>query len=82
VVDRSTSDLVREIVRARADLLRVRHLHSARLDTLSSVELAREQLVAALDAYAARLVAEGFPVPYRLRDELRLHGGLVVSRRR
>ena len=82
MVDRSTTDLGREILRARAVLLRARHLQSARLDTRTSVEAAREQLVAALEAYADRLAAQGLPVPYRLRDELRLHGALVTGRDR
>ncbi len=38
---------------------------------------AQEELVAALESYATALEAARRPVPYRLRDELRLYQGLV-----
>jgi hypothetical protein len=39
-------------------------------------------LVEALDAYVSRLTANGLPVPYRLRDEFRMHSALLETRRR
>jgi hypothetical protein len=41
---------------------------------------ARHDLVTALVAYTDGLLDEGVPVPYRLRDELRLHRGLDLPR--
>ena len=38
----------------------------------SSLTMARGDLLSALDAYVASLVSRGRPVPYPLRDELRL----------
>ena len=41
---------------------------------------ARHDLVTALVAYTECLLGEGVPVPYRLRDELRLHRALDLPR--
>jgi hypothetical protein len=42
----------------------------------AEVLLLRRGLLSALEAYVDRLDAEHFPVPYALRDELRLQRGL------
>lgn len=33
---------------------------------------ARHHLISALEAYTAELVAQNLPIPYKLRDDLRL----------
>ena len=43
---------------------------------------AQEELLVALDAYASALVARGLPIPYALRDELRIYHDLMSPRRR
>lgn len=58
-----------DIVLARGALRRERHQQPAtRLD----VGAARHRLVLALRAYEEALAQVGVPMPYRLRDELRL----------
>ncbi len=69
------------MVRARAALEHVRHRYALRRDGTSAIDAARRDLVAALEAYVVRLGADGTPVPYRLRDELRLHSALVGIQR-
>ena len=44
-------------------------------------ELARRHLVTALEAYTAALQAQNLPVPYRLRDDLRLQRRALEERR-
>ena len=56
------------VLRARADLARQRHLGQGKLD--SSAQAA---LLEALESYVKSLLDRGHPVPYALRDELRLH---------
>ena len=56
------------VLRARADLARQRHLGQGKLD--SSAQAA---LLEALESYVKSLIDRGHPVPYALRDELRLH---------
>lgn len=72
----SLADLFREVLYARSEVVRVRHVHVS-----SRVELgaARHELVLALEAYTGGLAASGRPVPYGLRDELRLQRGLDDS---
>ncbi len=62
-----------ELVRARDIILAAR-----RVPARNQVELrhARHDLVLALEAYTYALAAVGRPVPYALRDELRLQRGL------
>jgi hypothetical protein len=62
-------DLHTDVVLARGALRRERHQQPAvRLD----VSAARHRLVLALRAYEEALGEVGLPMPYRLRDELRL----------
>jgi len=60
--------LWKAVLSARAVLAQERHLSQRRLE-LS----ARVALVEALESYVYSLVERGHPVPYALRDELRLH---------
>jgi hypothetical protein len=65
----SLRDLLTEVMLARGALHRQRRRTPvARLD-LGNAE---SRLVEALRAYQAALRADGAPMPYRLRDELRL----------
>ena len=65
----SLQELHTEVVRARGALHQVRSRTPALQLELTS---ARLRLVDALRAYEAGLRAGGAPMPYRLRDELRL----------
>lgn len=63
-----TSESLREAVfKARALLAQERHMIHGQ-----SEAVARAYLLAALEAYVHRLDKRGFPIPYALRDELRL----------
>ena len=65
----SLQDLFSDVVLARADLQRKRRV---RLITRLDLGTARHRLADALRAYESALGATGAPMPYRLRDELRL----------
>src|SRR3954452_3534588 len=68
-VDGSLRDLLTDVVRARGALHHERRQRpAARLD----LGLAQHRLVVALQAYEHALHRDGAPMPYRLRDELRL----------
>jgi hypothetical protein len=56
-----------KVLEARGVVTRERHLPLSR-----SASIARAQLLAALEAYAVSLTNHGRPIPYLLRDELRL----------
>lgn len=60
--------LMRDVAIARALLAQQRQTGASR----ASVDEARAQVVAALTSYTAALAARQLPVPYALRDELRL----------
>ena len=64
------------VLRARADLAHERHLAQRGLEPS-----ARVALVAALEAYVESLSERGHPVPYALRDELRLQRLTCVTSR-
>lgn len=67
------TDLLGDVVRARNATHEVRRVSAhSRLD----VNNARHDLVLALEAYTAYLTGVGSPVPYALRDELRLQRSL------
>jgi hypothetical protein len=69
----SLNDLLHDVVRARSEIHKVRRVQlTSRVDAGN----VRHDLVVALEAYTACLVAMGRPVPYGLRDELRLHRAL------
>ncbi|MCW2792617.1 MAG: hypothetical protein JWO76_1715 [Nocardioides sp.] len=55
-------------MKARGAVTRQRHL-----PVRGSFAAARGDLLSALEAYADSLAANGRPIPYALRDELRLH---------
>src|SRR4051794_12946161 len=61
------ASLWKAVLRARADLAHERHVAQRGLEPS-----ARVALVAALEAYVNSLTERGHPVPYPLRDELRL----------
>ena len=65
----SLRDLLTDVVVARGALHRERRQRPViRLD----LGLAQHRLVVALQAYESALTQDGAPMPYRLRDELRL----------
>ena len=65
----SLRDLLTDVVLARVALHRERRLRPVtRLD----LAIAQHRLVVALKAYECALTQGGAPMPYRLRDELRL----------
>ena len=65
----SLRDLLTDVVAARGALHRERRQRPVtRLD----LGLAQHRLVVALRAYESALTQDGAPMPYRLRDELRL----------
>jgi hypothetical protein len=67
------SDLFSDVVRARDAIVKVRRVQMTnRVD----VGNARHDLVLALEAYTSGLQRLGRPVPYALRDELRLQRSL------
>jgi hypothetical protein len=65
--------LYEDLLRARRVVLRSRQVPSRNRLELSN---ARHDLVVALEAYTHGLDSAGRPVPYALRDELRLQRGL------
>jgi hypothetical protein len=68
--------LWKAVLRARAELAHERHLNPRGLEPS-----ARVALVAALEAYVKSLTERGHPVPYTLRDELRLQRLTCVTSR-
>lgn len=67
------SDLFGEVVRARDAVVKVRRVQ---LTSRADLGSARHDLVLALEAYTSGLERLGRPVPYALRDELRLQRSL------
>jgi hypothetical protein len=65
----SLRDLLTDVVHARVALRgQQRHQPTVRID----LGLAQHRLVTALRAYQIALSRDGAPMPYKLRDELRL----------
>jgi hypothetical protein len=62
--------LLNDVVTARATLAQQRRIHQI---TLQPNGPARAAMLSALEAYTAALGVRRLPVPYALRDELRLH---------
>jgi len=58
-----------ELVSARAAVVEARQGPQG---SASMTETARHHLMAALEAYTTELQAQNLPIPYRLRDDLRL----------
>lgn len=65
---RSLAVLVAELQSARDEVERLRRPPIAHDQLLA----ARQSLLLAMDSYAAELTARGLPIPWKLRDELRL----------
>ena len=61
--------LFQEVVSARAAMTVARR---APLGTSSVVDVARTRLLLALEAFTAELDARNLPVPYGIRDDLRI----------
>lgn len=61
--------LFQEVVSARAAMTVARR---APLGTSSVVDVARTRLLLALEAFTAELGARNLPVPYGIRDDLRI----------
>lgn len=61
--------LLKDVIDARTTLARARHTTGA---PPGSTEVARAQVITALEAYTAALEGQRLPVPYMLRDELRI----------
>jgi hypothetical protein len=72
---RSVAYLLRDVREARADL------QLARRTPGRERLLAQAHLVAALVIYTEALTSVGLPVPYLLRDELRIHSDALGSPR-
>lgn len=58
-----------ELVSARAAVVEARQGPQG---SASMTDTARHDLIMALEAYTAELAAHNLPIPYRLRDDLRL----------
>jgi len=58
--------LWRRVLKARTAASEQRHL------PIRASSIARAELLSALEAYAASLTNHGRPIPYALRDELRI----------
>jgi hypothetical protein len=67
-------DLWHAVLRARTAWAQERHLPRRGLEPD-----ARRALLDALEAYVKSLDERGHPVPYALRDELRLHRALLAG---
>ncbi len=65
---RSLAVLVEQLQSARGEVDRLRRPPIAHDQLLA----ARQSLLMAMDSYAAELTARGLPIPWKLRDELRL----------
>jgi hypothetical protein len=63
------SVLLNDVVRARATLAQQRRMPQNKLEPSG---MARAAMLSALEAYTAALDARRLPVPYALRDELRI----------
>jgi hypothetical protein len=63
------SALIQEVISARAAMTAARR---APLGASNIVEVTRTRLLLALEAYTAELDARHLPVPYAIRDDLRI----------
>lgn len=73
VVLRPLARLLKDVVDARAALARARMMPGSRTD---AGDEARARVLSAIEAYTAALEAQRLPVPYALRDELRIRRGV------
>jgi hypothetical protein len=74
---RSLEQLLEDLVEARAEFFAAR-----RLDNEEIVEEAHNRFVASLRTYTAELERRCLPVPYALRDDLRIYGAVLDERGR
>ena len=72
----SLEALMEELRRAREEVARLRRLPLVHDQLLT----ARQHLLTAMESYAAELAARGLPMPWKLRDELRLQHGIRTQR--
>lgn len=68
--------LLSDVQQARTDFLQARAL-----GTPSRVRPAEQELIASLTEYTEALVSMHLPVPYALRDELRIHRDVMSGHR-
>lgn len=66
--------LLKDVVDARASLARARTLLGS---PTGAGDHARARVLSAIEAYAAALEAQRLPVPYAMRDELRIRRGML-----
>lgn len=71
--DLETRGLLADVLRARREVRQARRVGSSQS---ADVERAQTALASALEAYISKLDSSGTPVPYLVRDELRLYRGL------
>jgi hypothetical protein len=64
--------LFEELRSAREEVSRLRHAPVVHAEQLA----ARQSLLTALESYVSGLTARGLPIPWKLRDELRLQRGI------
>lgn len=69
---RSLAVLLEEVQRARDEVDRLRRPPIVR----EQLSAARLSLLRAMESYAAELTARGLPIPWKMRDELRLQRGV------
>ena len=68
--------LVEDLRRAREEVAQLRRVPLVH----DQLRIARQRLLTALESYAAELAARGLPLPWKLRDELRLQHGIGMQR--
>lgn len=69
---RSLTVLLEELQSARDEVDRLRRPPIVR----EELSVARDSLLMAMESYAAELTARGLPIPWKMRDELRLQRGV------
>lgn len=68
--------LVEDLRRAREEVAQLRRLPLVH----DQLRIARQRLLTAMESYAAELGARGLPLPWKLRDELRLQHRIGMPR--
>jgi hypothetical protein len=70
---RALPDLFEDIRKARIALRKARGVN-----VTIPARVAQQQLADAIGAYLEALEVRGLPVPYALRDEMRIYGGVLA----
>lgn len=73
---RSLTLLLDDLASARLEVGRLRHAPDERLRLVA----ARSALLSAMESYEAALTERGLPIPWKLRDDLRLHRSIGAPR--